>query len=114
MARSLVLAVSDIARGAWPAPPPPTPPKTPEQERAEFLAAQLEAVIRQRVTFYRRRVGGDYWRSTGFRRRVNECGVQAIDFSQINVSTRYRCHCLCHLQMALGSGAPARLVELLI
>src|SRR5215472_14426152 len=41
---------------AWPAAPPPAPPKTPEQERAEFLDRQLEAVIRQQVSFYRRRV----------------------------------------------------------
>jgi len=41
---------------AWPAVPPPAPPKTPEQERAEHLDRQLQAVIGQRVTFYRRRV----------------------------------------------------------
>ena len=41
---------------AWPAAPPPAPPKTPEQERAEHLDRQLEAVIRQQVSFYRRRV----------------------------------------------------------
>ncbi len=41
---------------AWPAAPPPAPPKTPEQERAEILDRQLEAVIRQQVSFYRRRV----------------------------------------------------------
>jgi hypothetical protein len=41
---------------AWPAAPPAAPQKTPEQERAEFLDRQLEAVIRQQVSFYRRRV----------------------------------------------------------
>jgi hypothetical protein len=47
---------------AWLAAPPPAPPKTPEQERAEHLDRQLEAVIRERVTFRRRRVmnGGEY------------------------------------------------------
>jgi hypothetical protein len=46
---------------AWPA-PPPAPPKTPEQNRAEHLDRQLQAVIRERVTFRRRRVmnGGEY------------------------------------------------------
>jgi hypothetical protein len=46
---------------AWPT-PPPTAPKTPEQERAELYDRQLEAVIRQQVTFRRRKVmnGGEY------------------------------------------------------
>ena len=43
---------------AWPAAPPAAPPKTLEQERAEHLDRQLEAVIRERVTFRRRRVMG--------------------------------------------------------
>lgn len=40
----------------------PFPPKTPEQERAEHLDRQLEAVNWQQVTFRRRKVmnGGEY------------------------------------------------------
>jgi hypothetical protein len=44
------------------APLPQPPPKTPEQQRAEHLDRQLEAVIRERVTFCRRKVmnGGEF------------------------------------------------------
>jgi len=39
-------------------PPAPAPPKTPEQEYAAHLDRQREAVIRQRVTFTKRRIMG--------------------------------------------------------